>query len=53
MGSPEGTPAGPQDLGVTGTGGGNIGTGNVPQSGESEFAGTLRALEGAGGGGTQ
>ena len=29
----------PQDLGVTGTGGGNIGTGNVPQSGEAEFSG--------------
>ena len=29
----------PQDLGVTGTGGGNIGTGNVPQSGETEFSG--------------
>ena len=50
MGSPEGTPAGPQDLGVTGTGGGNIGTGNVPQSGESEFSGTLNAIEGAGAG---
>ena len=29
----------PQDLGVTGTGGGNIGTGSVPQAGESEFSG--------------
>ena len=34
-----GVPPEPQDLGVTGTGGGNIGTGNVPQSGEDEFAG--------------
>ena len=39
MGIPEGTPGEPQDLGVTGTGGGNIGTGNVPQPGEDEFAG--------------
>jgi hypothetical protein len=35
----QGTPPAPQELGVTGTGGGNIGTGNVPQSGESEFSG--------------
>jgi len=34
-----GTPEGPQELGVTGTGGGNIGTGNVPVAGESEFSG--------------
>jgi hypothetical protein len=39
MGSPEGVPQSPQDLGVTGTGGGNIGTGNIPQAGESEFSG--------------
>jgi hypothetical protein len=39
MGGPEGTPQQPQDLGATGTGGGNIGTGAVPQSGESEFSG--------------
>jgi hypothetical protein len=39
MGGPEGTPQQPQDLGATGTGGGNIGTGTVPQSGESEFSG--------------
>jgi len=44
MGSPQGTPQQPQDLGVTGTGGGNIGIGNVPQSGESEFSGTPRAV---------
>ena len=34
MGSLQGTPAQPQDLGVTGTGGGNIGIGNVPVAGE-------------------
>jgi len=39
MGGPEGVPEQPQDLGVTGTGGGNIGTGSVPQSGEAEFSG--------------
>jgi len=37
-----GVPQPPQDLGATGTGGGNIGTGNVPQSGEDQFSGTLR-----------
>ena len=46
MGSPAGAPAGPQEQGVTGTGGGNIGTGNVPQPGEGEFAGTPRAVTG-------
>jgi len=39
MGGVPEAPEQPQDLGVTGTGGGNIGTGNVPQSGESEFSG--------------
>ena len=39
MGGPEGAPEQPTDVGVTGTGGGNIGTGNVPQAGESEFSG--------------
>ena len=39
MGGPEGAPEQPQDLGVTGTGGGNIGTGNVPQPREDEFSG--------------
>ena len=39
VGGPEGVPQQPQDLGVTGTGGGNIGTGSVPQSGEAEFSG--------------
>ena len=48
MGSVQGTPQQPQDLGVTGTGGGNIGIGNVPQSGESEFSGTPRAAGPAG-----
>ena len=42
MGGPEGVPQQPQDLGVTGTGGGNIGTGSVPQSGEAEFSGQTR-----------
>ena len=48
MGSLQGTPAQPQDLGVTGTGGGNIGIGNVPVAGEDQFSGTLRAATGAG-----
>ena len=48
MGSLAGTPAQPQELGPTGTGGGNIGIGNVPVAGESEFSGTLRAAAGAG-----
>ena len=39
MGAGGGVPEEPQDVGVTGTGGGNIGTGNVPQPGENEFAG--------------
>ena len=39
VGTPEGTPPEPTDVGVTGTGDGNIGTGNVPQAGESEFSG--------------
>ena len=39
MGGVGGTPEEPQDLGPTGTGGGNIGTGNVPVAGESEFSG--------------
>ena len=46
MGGLQGTPEQPQELGVTGTGGGNIGTGNVPVAGESEFSGTLRATTG-------
>lgn len=39
MGGPQGAPQQPQELGATGTGGGNIGTGIVPQAGESEFTG--------------
>jgi hypothetical protein len=39
MGANEGVPPQGQDLGATGTGGGNIGTGAVPQSGETEFSG--------------
>ena len=41
MGGAEGAPQQPTDVGVTGTGGGNIGTGSVPQAGESEFTGTV------------
>ncbi len=46
MGASTGTPQAPQSLGSTGTGGGNIGTGDVPQSGETTFSGTPRAVEG-------
>jgi len=48
MGSLAGTPAQPQDLGPTGTGGGNIGIGNVPVAGEDQFSGTPRTVTGAG-----
>ena len=41
MGSNGGVPQTPQELGVTGTGGGNIGTGNIPQPGEDQFSGTV------------
>jgi len=44
----QGTSQQPQELGDTGTGGGNIGTGNVPVAGETSFAGTPRAVAGAG-----
>ena len=44
MGNLQGTPEQPQELGATGTGGGNIGIGNVPAAGESEFSGTPRAV---------
>ena len=47
MGGLQGVPQQPQELGVTGTGGGNIGTGNVPIAGETEFSGTPRAIAGA------
>ena len=53
MGSLAGTPAQPQELGPTGTGGGNIGIGNVPVAGESEFSGTIGATPGAGQGSPQ
>ena len=43
MGGIQGVPTGPQELGATGTGGGNIGTGDVPLPGEDSFSGTLRA----------
>jgi len=46
LGTPEGTPQQPQELGTTGTGGGNIGTGNVPLPGEDQFSGNIRAIEG-------
>ena len=52
MGGLQGTPQQPQELGVTGTGGGNIGIGNVPVAGEDEFSGTPRAVAGAGEGST-
>jgi len=39
MGGVQGAPEQPPQLGATGTGGGNIGTGSVPQAGESEFTG--------------
>jgi hypothetical protein len=38
MGVPGGIPGQPQDLGPTGTGGGNIGIGNVPTPGETTFS---------------
>ena len=43
MGGLQGTPEQPQELGVTGTGGGNIGTGNVPVAGETSFSGNVGA----------
>jgi hypothetical protein len=48
MGGPAGAVPEGQNLGATGTGGGNIGIGAVPQSGESEFSGTIAPTEGAG-----
>ena len=39
MGGPEGVSGVPTELGATGTGGGNIGTGSVPAPGEGEFSG--------------
>ncbi len=46
MGSPEGPPTGPEGPDITGTGGGNIGTGAVPQPGEVGFSGTPRQAQG-------
>ena len=43
MGGLQGVPQGTQELGVTGTGGGNTGTGDVPIPGEDSFSGTIRA----------
>jgi len=43
MGGLQGTPEQPPELGATGTGGGNIGTGNVPVAGEAEFSGQVGA----------
>jgi hypothetical protein len=43
MGGGQGVPTGTQELGPTGSGGGNIGTGDVPIPGEDSFSGTLRA----------
>ena len=48
MGSVTGAPGQPQNLGDTGTGGGNIGTGSVSQPGEDGFAGTVGSVEGTG-----
>ena len=53
MGGLQGTSQQPQELGPTGTGGGNIGIGNVPVAGESEFSGTPRAVAGANQGGIE
>ena len=47
MGGNAGTPVEPQELGVTGTGGGNIGTGNVPVAGETSFSGNVGIPTGA------
>ena len=48
MGNNTGTPQQPQELGVTGTGGGNIGIGNVPMPREAAFSGTTGIPAGAG-----
>ena len=41
MGGLQGVPQRTQELGVTGTGGGNIGIGNVPVAGEDNFSGNV------------
>ena len=51
MGGLSGTPQQSQELGSSGTGGGNIGTGDVPASGETSFTGTNRPAEITGAGG--
>ena len=38
MGPAQGVPPGANPADATGAGGGNIGTGNVPQPGETEFS---------------
>ena len=43
MGGVQGVPQQPTQLGPTGTGGGNIGIGNVPVAGEDTFSGTVGA----------
>jgi len=48
MGGLGGTPVEHQDLGATGTGGGNIGIGDVPVAGEDSFSGTVGIPTGAG-----
>ena len=48
MGGLGGIPVEPQDLGATGTGGGNIGIGDVPVAGEDSFSGTVGIPTGAG-----
>src|SRR5210317_334629 len=50
MGGIQGTPQQPTELGPTGTGGGNIGVGNVPVAGEDTFSGTVGAAAAAGAG---
>ena len=52
MGGAGAVPQGPQNLGVTGTGGGNIGIGNVPVAGEDSFSGTPRGSAPTGEGST-
>ena len=46
MGSPTGAPVGANPNDPSGVGGGNIGTGNIPQSGESNFTGTASEPQG-------
>jgi len=53
MGGAGAVPQGPQSLGVTGTGGGNIGIGNVPVAGEDSFSGTPRGSTPTGQGSTE